>query len=122
MGQFLVGDCFNDTAHGTPEGGEITRADCASPHDAEVYALPTLPGAAGAPYPGDEQITRQGDQQCVDQFAPYVGIDYLDSMWDYAYFAPIEETWRKFDDRVIVCYLVDPEFKKLEGSKRGSGT
>jgi hypothetical protein len=120
--QFLVGDCFNDTAHGTSEAGEISRVDCASSHDGEVYALPKLPGAPGAPYPGDEQIAKQGDQLCVDQFAPYVGIDYFDSQWDYAYYAPIEETWRKFDDREIVCFLIDPELNKIEGSKRNSRT
>jgi hypothetical protein len=87
-----------------------------------VYALPTLPGAAGAPYPGVDEITRQGDQLCLDQFAPYVGIDYLDSRWEYFYFSPAEETWRDFDDRQIVCYLVDPDLNKIEGSLRSSGT
>ena len=87
-----------------------------------MYALPTLPGEAGAPYPGDAEVTNQGDQLCVDQFAPYVGIDYLESRWEFAYFAPVEETWREFDDRQIVCYLVDPDFNKIEGSKRNSGT
>src|SRR5262245_12461932 len=70
-----VGDCFNDSAYGTPDVGEITRTDCGPPHDAEVFALVALPGAPDAPYPGDDEITRQGDELCRAQFAPYVGID-----------------------------------------------
>jgi Septum formation len=117
-----VGDCFNDSAYGTPEVGEITRTDCGPPHHAEVFALVTLPGAPDAPYPGDGEITRQGDELCRAQFAPYVGIDYLDSHWDFGFYAPIEDTWRKFDDRLVICYLGDPAFNKIEGSKRASAT
>lgn len=117
-----VGDCFNDSAYGTPEESELTRTDCGPPHDAEVFALVTLPGAPDAPYPGDDEINRQGDELCRAQFAPYVGIDYLDSQWDYGFFWPVEDTWRKFDDRLVICYLGDPEFNKIEGSKRNSQT
>jgi hypothetical protein len=122
FGAFLVGDCINDTAHGTPEGGEVSRVDCASPHDGEVYALPTLPGEPGAPYPGDDEVTRQGDRLCLEEFAAYVGIEYLDSQWEYFYFSPVEQTWNDFDDREIICYLVDPGLNKIEGSLRNSQT
>jgi hypothetical protein len=117
-----VGDCFDDSAHGTLEVGEITPIDCVSPHDGEVFALVTLPGAPDTPYPGDDEITRQGDELCVAQFAPYVGIDYLDSQWEYGWFAPIEDSWRKYDDRLVICYLADRDYNKVEGSKRNSGT
>jgi Septum formation len=122
VGAFLVGDCIDDTAHGAPEGGEITRVDCASPHDGEVYALPTLPGEPGATYPGDDAVTSQGDRLCLEAFPSYVGIEYVDSQWDYFYFAPVEQTWNDFDDRQVVCYLVDPDLNKIEGSLRNSQT
>ena len=122
--ELRVGDCFDDTTFGTPEGfvGELRRVDCASRHDAEVFALVTLPGEPGGPYPGDNEIGRLGDELCRDEFAPYVGIDFLDSMWEFGYYSPTEETWRKYDDRVVVCHLTDPGFNKIEGSKRNSGT
>jgi|SRR5262245_31972837 len=119
---FLVGDCFDDSAHGQPEAGELTRIDCASPHDGEVYALPALPGEPGATYPGDDEVTSQGDRLCLDAFAPYVGIEYQDSKWDYFYFVPVEQTWNDFDDRQVVCYLVHPGLDKIEGSLRNIQT
>jgi hypothetical protein len=117
-----VGDCFNDSGHGTPEVGEITLVDCGSPHDAEVFGEPTLPGNPGAPYPGDDEIDRLSDDLCLREFASYVGIDFEDSMWEFDYSVPSEETWRKYDDRLVVCSLNDPSFNKIEGSKRGSVT
>jgi hypothetical protein len=117
-----VGDCFNDSGLSTPELGEITRVDCTSPHDAEVFGVPTLPGAPGAPYPGDDEADRLSYELCLGEFATYVGIDFLDSMWELTYILPAEETWRKYDDRLVVCSLTDPNFNKIEGSQRGSRT
>ena len=117
-----VGDCFNDSGLDTPEVGEITRVDCGSPHDAEVLGRPTLSGAPGAPYPGDDEIDRASDEVCLREFATYVGIDFQESMWEFGSYLPTEETWSKYDDRLVVCYLNDPSFVKLEGSKRGSNT
>ena len=116
------GDCFDDSGHGTPEVGEITRVDCGSPHDAEVFGTPSLPGEPGAPYPGDDEIDRLSDELCMGEFASYVGIDFQDSKWEFVYIPPDEETWNKYDDRLVVCSLNDPSFNKIEGSKRGSGT
>ena len=117
------GDCFNDSAHGTNEVGEITVVDCGSAHDAEVFAVATLPGEPGfAPYPGDDEVDRLSNELCLDEFAPSVGIDFLDSAWEFGYFLPTEESWRKYDDRLVVCSLNDPSFNKIEGSKRGSRT
>jgi hypothetical protein len=117
-----VGDCFNDSGHGTPEVGEITRVDCQVPHDSEVFATPTVPGEPGAAYPGDDEIDRRSGDLCLSQFAPYVGIDFQDSTWEFDYFGPPEETWREYDDRLVICALTDPNFAKIEGSKRGSRT
>jgi hypothetical protein len=121
--ELRLGDCFNESAFGSEDVvGEIRRVDCASPHDAEVFAVVTLPGEPGGPYPGDDAIFQMGEQRCLDEFASYVGIDYLDSMWEFGFFVPTGETWRKFDDRLILCYLADPGFDKIEGSKRGTST
>lgn len=120
--ELRVGDCFDDSGHGTPEVGEISRVECGAPHDAEVYALATLPGGQDAPYPGDDEVADMSDQLCLDQFAAYVGVEYLDSRWAFGYYTPVEESWRKFGDRGVICYLVEPEFGKIEGSQRGTRT
>ena len=107
------GDCFNDSAHGTNAVGEITVVDCDSAHDAEVFALATLPGEPGfAPYPGDNEVDRLSNELCLGEFASYVGIDFTDSAWEFGYFLPTEESWRKYDDRLVVCTLNDPQFNK----------
>jgi Septum formation len=118
--ELRVGDCFDDSGLGTPEIGDISRVECGAPHDAEVYALVTLPGEPDAPYPGDDEVADMSDQLCLDQFAPYVGVEYLDSRWALGYYTPVEASWRKFDDRGVICYLVEPEFGKIEGSQRGT--
>ena len=120
--ELRVGDCFDDSGIRTPEVGEIRRVECGAPHDAEAYALVILPGEVDAPYPGDDEVADMSDQLCLDQFAPYVGVEYLDSRWEVGYYTPVEESWRKFDDRGVVCYLVEPEFAKIEGSQRGTRT
>lgn len=117
-----VGDCFNDSGHGTSEVGEVSLAECVSLHDGEVFALVTLPGAADASYPGDAEVERLSDELCLDEFAPYVGVDYLDSRWEFGYFVPQEAAWRKYDERGVICYLVDPEYDKIEGAKRDTRT
>ena len=120
--ELRLGDCFNDSAHGTNEVGEITVVDCGSAHDAEVFAVATLPGEPDAPNPGDDEVDRLSNELCLGEFASYVGIDFLDSAWEFGYFLPTEESWRKYDDRLVVCSLNDPSFNKIEGSKRGSRT
>jgi Septum formation len=120
--ELRVGDCFNDSAHGTNEVGEMTVVDCGSAHDAEVFAVVTLPGEPAAPYPGDDEVDRLSNELCLGEFASYVGIDYLDSAWEFGYFLPTEESWRKYDDRLVVCMLNDPQFDKIEGSKQNSRT
>jgi Septum formation len=120
--ELRVGDCFDDSGHGTSEVGEITRLECGTPHDGEVYALATLPGEPDGPYPGDDETGRLSDELCLDQFAAYVGVEYLDSHWAVGYYTPSEESWRKYDDRGVICYLMEPELGKIEGSQRGTGT
>jgi len=117
-----VGDCFNDSGLGTPELGEIIQVDCTSPHDAEVFGVTTLPSAPGALYPGVDEVDRLSFELCMGEFATYVGIDFLDSMWELTYIFPAEESWRKYDDRLVVCSLNDPNFNKIEGSQRGTRT
>ena len=104
------------------EVGELTVVDCGSAHDAEVFAVATLPAEPSAHYPGDDEVDRLSNELCVGEFASYVGVDFLDSAWDFGYFMPTHESWRKDGDRLVVCMLTDPHFNKIEGSKRNSRT
>jgi hypothetical protein len=110
--ELRLGDCFNDSAHVTAEVDEMTVVDCGSPHDAEVFGVPNLPGKPAAPYPGDDEVDRLSYELCLGEFASYVGIDFLDSAWEFGYLRPTEESWRKYDDRLVVCTLNDPQVQQ----------
>jgi hypothetical protein len=122
--QLQPGSCFDDSSFTSSEltAGQITAADCTAPHDAEVYKVLDMDFPPGEPYPSDDQILGLGDAICEAGFADYVGIAYLDSQWDYGFYSPSAESWTKYDDRRVVCYLADPRLNKLEGSKRNSMT
>jgi hypothetical protein len=122
--QLQPGSCFDDSSFTSSEltAGQITAADCTAPHDAEVYKVLDMDFPPGEPYPSDDQILGLGDAICEAGFADYVGIAYLDSQWDYGFYSPSAESWTKYDDRRVVCYLGDPRLNKLEGSKRNSMT
>jgi hypothetical protein len=120
--QVVPGMCVDDSNFGVSETiGTLTVADCTVPHDVEVYVLFDISGPAGSPFPGDASLLDQGEQGCREQFAGYVGVDYLDSSLEFGYLYPSEETWRKYDDRVVVCYLYDVDLEPLIGSMAGSG-
>ena len=102
--------------------GVITLVDCASPHDAEVFKVSSVGASPEEPWPGDEGMATLVDSVCLGGFSDYVGVDYLDSAWTYGFYMPSEETWTKFDDRTVVCYLTDPQLGKLEGTKLNSMT
>ncbi len=103
-----IGDCVNfvdaeDQANDTTLVSTLERVACTAPHDAEVYALRNLPGGA---WPGYESVYSRGDDICYDEFAPYVGIDYVESLYFYEVYTPSSASWDQ-GDRTIACTLVD---------------
>lgn len=118
-----VGDCFDD-----PEGFEEGQLDeifdlpavpCSQPHDNEAFALVELEGDDDE-FPGQQTVGEQGLDLCLEEFEPYVGIDYDSSSLAFdAYLTPTEESW-KLGDREVVCALYDGELAPLTGSMKGS--
>jgi hypothetical protein len=120
--QVVPGTCVDDSNFGVSDViGTLTVADCAVAHDVEVFLLFDVPGEPGSPYPGDSPLLDQADQRCRDEFARYVGVDYFDSVLEYGFLYPSEETWRKYGDRTVICYLYDVNLAELTGSMAGSG-
>lgn len=54
-----VGDCMSDDG----------PVECDEPHWGEIIAIPTFPGDADDPYPGDEEIADLVDAECRDELA-----------------------------------------------------
>ena len=120
----VAGMCVNESNFSDPAAqfiGVITLMDCSQPHNAEVFLVFDLSAEAGAPFPGDQQLLDQADQGCIDAFAGYIGIDYFESELEVGFLYPSERTWRRDDDRRVICYVYDPDLENLTGSVAGSG-
>jgi len=110
-----VGDCFD-----VGDETEITDVDgvpCTEPHEYEVFALDTYEADA---LPGDAELEAVFEDVCVEPFAAYVGIDYLDSELYGSMITPSEESWAD-GDRGFVCFLYDLDDPELTASMRGAG-
>jgi hypothetical protein len=90
--------------------------DCATAHDAEVYAHVSLPEGA---WPGDDAVDTASDEVCRSEFEAYVGTAYDDSALYFMYYPPTQDGWAA-GDRDVLCHVFDPE-GPLTGSARGSG-
>jgi hypothetical protein len=108
-----VGVCY----HQDPVDDAWTAVSCDGAHDAEVYAVSTLPAG---PWPGSVAVFDEADSRCEGAWAGYVGSDYFDSSYDYAWFTPDAAEWSG-GERRVVCVVV-PLFGTLpEHSVRNSG-
>ncbi|MEV4785548.1 DUF4190 domain-containing protein [Streptomyces tuirus] len=114
------GDCFD--APGGLEGDtyDVDRVPCEGRHDAEVFAVVTLPGGA---FPGEGKITEIADEKCYalqDQYAMDTWAMPADV--DVYYLLPSRMSWR-YGDRAITCLFGDTEAQvKLTGSLRTDPT
>ncbi|MER3389489.1 MAG: septum formation family protein [Microcella sp.] len=111
-----VGDCLNDG-----EVGETVTAvptvPCAEPHDSEIYASYILGDTA---FPGIDTIVEEADAACLAGYTEFLGIDYLESRYDFSYYHPTESSWAG-GDREILCLVYDPSGEPLTGTLQGAG-
>ena len=113
-----VGDCFDDPDD-FEEVASVPTADCAEPHDNEVYAVFDH-GSADDAYPGDSDLQQAAATGCHDRFEAFVGYPYADSEIDFGAFWPSPSTWED-GDRAIVCLASEVDLSKVEGSLAGVG-
>lgn len=108
-----VGDCIND--FGSSEVTSVEAIDCALPHDYEVYSELTIPGDT---FPGGDQVTVLAQESCVTAFVDFVGLSYEESLLDFSYLAPTEQSWQA-GDRLVSCLIIDPA-TQTSGSLAGA--
>ena len=111
-----VGDCFNLPPDYDPSSefapSTALLIPCDRPHESEVYhGFELAPG----PYPGDQQVLAQADQQCSIAFEEYVGTDPASSGLDYSFVYPSSGSWTS-GDRTGGCALFDALGDQLTGS------
>ncbi len=60
------------------------------------------------------------DEMCHADFDQFVGTPWEDSLLDYGWLHPTEDSWDD-GDRVVTCFLYDADFQKLTRSMESSG-
>ncbi|MFQ5558065.1 MAG: septum formation family protein [Acidimicrobiales bacterium] len=117
------GDCLQE-----PDAELITSVetvDCNEAHDYEVYAVIQLPDSPSTPYPGDESTFFSTLEACLPPFDSYVGIAYMDSIYDINTIYPTRESWEDEGDREAACLLAEYTYSgniaPTTGSVRSTG-
>lgn len=111
-----VGDCLNDSS-ASEEVTAVPLVPCSEPHDSEVFASIIM---TGENFPGNDVVVAEADDACFERFEEFVGVPYLDSIYDFSYYFPTERSWAG-GDREILCVIYDPAGQKLTGSLEGIG-
>jgi hypothetical protein len=109
-----VGDC-EAAAPAEGEVSETTVLDCAEPHQGEIYAASYLPEGE---FPGDAPIEAQAENDCSTEFELFVGAYVADSMYNFSWYYPTEESWVD-GDREILCIAYNPDGEDIIGSLEG---
>ena len=116
------GDCFNERdPEEEEEVADVDIVSCDDPHQYEVYAVASIEGFSGQPYPGDALVDGWAVDLCLERFDEFVARPYADSLLEIFTLMPTRESWERLDDREITCSLYDLEYTYMEGSMQGSG-
>ncbi|HEY1531240.1 MAG TPA: septum formation family protein [Galbitalea sp.] len=90
--------CEDDPFNNGPDGAGTTYADCTKPADWTFEARITLPGGAGASYPGAAALKALGAQKCAAAVTDAAGHDVVAK-------TPSESDWVQNDNRALDCWL-----------------
>lgn len=110
-------DCFVVPEEVTAEVAELSRVDCAEPHQQEAYAVVDY---EGEDFPGEAALKDFADGACASEFAPYVGVDYRDSTLFFTYLLPSARSWEQGGDRSVTCFVTTTG-EPLTASVKDSG-
>ncbi len=101
-----VGDCLDMSGQSDAESeiGALPTVPCSDPHDSEVYAEMTF---SQVDYPADE-LTTSLDEFCYNEFSPFVGMAYEESVLLVTTLYPTPTSWDE-GDRVGQCIVMHPD-------------
>ena len=114
----VPGDCFSDESDAETVS-TVDIVDCGVAHTYEAYASIKMTEDS---YPGDTEAQKEADNACGDPFTSYVGLGYEDSIYDYTFYYPTQETWDDpvLQDREILCLGKADDDSDITGSIKGS--
>jgi hypothetical protein len=95
---------------------KATVVSCASPHDAEVFAVFTLPAA---PWPGASAVRVDADDGCASRFGSYIDPQLATASLTQEFVYPNQAAWQA-SQRTVVCEVSAVD-GRLTGSVRATG-
>ena len=93
-----------------------TVVSCARPHDAEVFAVFTLPAA---PWPGASAVRADADNGCASRLGSYIDPQLATAGLAQEFAYPNRDAWQA-NQRTVVCEVSATE-GRLTGSVRANG-
>ena len=93
-----------------------TVLSCARPHDAEVFAVFTLPAA---PWPGPSAVRADADNGCASRLGSYIDPQLATAGLAQEFAYPNRDAWQA-NQRTVVCEVSATE-GQLTGSVRATG-
>jgi hypothetical protein len=93
-----------------------TVLSCARPHDAEVFAVFTLPAA---PWPGASAVRMDADNGCASRLGSYIDPQLATAGLAQEFVYPNRDAWQA-NQRTVVCEVSATE-GRLTGSVRANG-
>jgi hypothetical protein len=109
-----VGDCMSDSTSES-EVTDVNVVPCDQPHDFEVYYDFSIPDGDW----DEEAVYAAAEQGCLEQFPTFVGLSYEESLLDFSYYAPTQQSWEEGNDRIVSCFIGDPS-TQTTGSLAGA--
>ena len=91
--KLTVGHCVDGLKESDDVAG-LPVLPCEQPHEGEVFAIVELPAG---PYPGDEALGKQAQQECLKQFENYAPSSVADDKVELFYLHPSELSWTAGD-------------------------
>lgn len=99
--KIAVGDCLN-TPSALDEISEVEGVPCTEPHNAQAYHAYDL---TDGDYPGLAFVQSDSQEQCLANFAGFMGIDFANSPYYISTLYPTQESWDLGDDREVLCLV-----------------
>jgi hypothetical protein len=106
------GQCVNTGSNAL----KPTVLSCARPHDAEVFAVFTLPAA---PWPGASAVRADADNGCASRLGSYIDPQLATAGLAQEFVYPNRDAWQA-NQRTVVCEVSATE-GRLTGSVRANG-
>jgi hypothetical protein len=106
------GQCVNSGS----DALNATVVSCARPHDAEVFAVFTLPAA---PWPGASAVRVDADNGCASRFGGYIDPQLATASLTQEFVYPNKVAWQA-GQRTVVCEVSATD-GRLTGSVRANG-